>query len=75
MNKVIEYLLNRLGESSTWRGIVLLLTALGVTLNPEQVASITGVGLGIVGLINVFRKSAGSPDAPKPVTDPVPKVL
>lgn len=63
MNKVIEYLLNRLAENSTWRGIVLLLTALGVALSPEQGEKIVAAGLAIVGAINVFRKQATSPDA------------
>ena len=39
--KVLEYILNRLSEASTWRGITLLLTALGIALSPEQVAAIT----------------------------------
>jgi hypothetical protein len=64
--KVLEYLLNRLGENSTWRGITLLITSLGVSLNPEQGEKIVAAGLAIVGLINVFRKSPTSPDAPKP---------
>lgn len=43
------------GENSTWRGIILLLTALGVQLSPEQQAAIITSGLALVGLINVFR--------------------
>lgn len=61
--KALDYILNRLSESSTWRGIILLITALGVTLQPDQVAAITAAGLGLVGVINVFRKSPTSPDA------------
>jgi hypothetical protein len=61
--KILDYILNRLNEVSTWRGITLLLTALGISLNPEQVAAITTTGLAIVGAINVFKKDANSPDA------------
>lgn len=61
--KVFDYILNRLNENSTWRGIVLLLTALGVTLSPDQTDKIVAAGLGVVGAINVFRKSPASPDA------------
>lgn len=61
--KILDYILNRLSESSTWRGLALLATALGVALSPEQAAAITSAGLGVVGAINVFRKSPGSPDA------------
>jgi hypothetical protein len=52
----LDYVLNRLGESSTWRGLIGLATALGVALNPEQVAAITSAGIGLISLINVFRK-------------------
>ena len=51
----LNWLLARLQEQSTWRGIILLLTSLGIYLKPEQVAAITTVGLAVVGLINVFR--------------------
>jgi len=54
--KLIQYILDRLSENSTWRGIILLLTAIGINLNPDQSAAITGAGLSVVGLINVFRK-------------------
>ncbi len=63
MKKIIDYTLNRLAEASTWRGITFLITALGIGLNPEQVAAITTLGLAVVGTINVFKKDAHSPDA------------
>lgn len=47
------YLLNRLREPSTWRGLVLLATACGVPLNPELQEAIIATGLAIVGLIGV----------------------
>ena len=61
--KILDYALTRLSEPSTWRGITLLLTALGIGLDPEQATAITGAGLAIVGVINVFKKDAKSPDA------------
>lgn len=54
----MKYILERLEEPSTWRGIVLLLTALGVQLEPHQIEAIIPVGLAIVGAINVFKKDA-----------------
>jgi hypothetical protein len=53
---MIDYILDRLSESSTWRGITLLATATGIVLSPEQVAAISAAGLALVGAINVFRK-------------------
>lgn len=50
----MEYLLERLREPSTWRGLAVLATAAGVTLSPEQMEAIIPVGLLVSGLIGVF---------------------
>jgi hypothetical protein len=51
---MIEHILNRLSEASTWRGIVALLTAGGIALSPEQMAAIVSAGLAMIGLFGVF---------------------
>ena len=56
MHKIMEYALARLSENSTWRGIILLLTAVGVTVNTEQAEHIIAAGLAVIGVINVFRR-------------------
>ena len=33
--KIVNILLERLSENSTWRGLILVATALGVKLDPE----------------------------------------
>ena len=48
-----EYLLARAKEPSSWRGFVLLLTALGVPLAPGAADAIISMGLAIAGLIGV----------------------
>ena len=53
---MIAYLKERLGEASTWRGIAALLTAVGVTLSPEQTNAIVSAGLALIGLLGVFTK-------------------
>lgn len=45
------YMLERMREPSTWRGLTLLLTALGVPLAPGVADAIIAVGLGVAGLI------------------------
>lgn len=50
----MTYLTARLKEPTTWRGIALLLTSLGVGLSPEQSDAIVAFGLAISGLIGVF---------------------
>ena len=54
--KIVNILLERLSENSTWRGLILVATALGVKLDPELQNQILVAGLGLVGFINVLRK-------------------
>lgn len=56
MKKLIDVVLERLSENSTWRGILLILTAVGVKAEPELQNAILAAGLSAVGLINVVRK-------------------
>ena len=54
--KIINYLLDRLSEQSSWRGAILLATALGITVEPALQNHIVAAGLGVVGAINIIRK-------------------
>jgi hypothetical protein len=54
--KIVNIVLERLSENSTWRGLILVATALGVKLDPELQNAILAAGLGLIGLINVIRK-------------------
>ena len=47
------YMIERMKEPSTWRGIILLLTAIGVPVAPAMADAIVSVGLAIAGLIGV----------------------
>lgn len=64
MKALFKYILDRLGESSTWRGLTVLLTGLGVGIQPEMIDHIVATGLAIAGLIGVFFKDK------EPATDP-----
>lgn len=48
-----KLLLERGREPSTWRGLILLLTAIGVPIAPDLVEPIVSVGLAAAGLIGV----------------------
>lgn len=54
--KAFFYALDRLSENSTWRGLILVATALGVRMEPDLQNQIVAAGLGLVGVINVLRK-------------------
>jgi hypothetical protein len=68
----MNWLLNRLREASTWRGMVWLLTALGVTLKPEQIDAITVAGVTLAGLLGVFLSDTTRVE---PNDKSVPKVV
>lgn len=53
----MNYMLERLREPSTWRGIVMLVTALGVSLTPDQQSAISKQGLPLSGLSACSRQS------------------
>jgi hypothetical protein len=48
------WIMNRLKEPSTWRGLVWLLTVAGITLTPEQTKLIVTAGMALAGLLGVF---------------------
>ena len=58
-----EYILNRLKEPSTWRGIVSFAMAIGIVIEPEMAEKIIAAGVAVVGLILTLKKDARSPDA------------
>lgn len=52
MNKA--FLLERLKEPSTWRGIILLVTACGVPVAPAMAEQIITIGMAAAGLVGIF---------------------
>jgi hypothetical protein len=51
---MLDYILARLSEPSTWKGVVWIATAFGLALSPDQQEAIASFGLTLVGLISVF---------------------
>lgn len=45
-----------LSEPSTWRGIVWILTAIGLKFDPSQSEAVVTAGLAVAGTIGVFFK-------------------
>jgi hypothetical protein len=54
MKPFFKFLVARLSEASTYRGIALVLTGLGVYVSPEAAAAVTSIGLGVTGLIGIL---------------------
>jgi len=51
-----QYILDRAKEPSSWRGLILFLTAVGVPVAPELANNIVTVGLGLAGIIGMSAK-------------------
>lgn len=49
-----DYIINRAKEPSTWRGLILILTAIGVPVAPAMAEAIVSVGLAVAGLVGVM---------------------
>lgn len=62
----MKWLLARLSEPSTWRGLIWLATAAGVTLSPEAWDQIVVIGMAVAGLIGILTadKSRGPIESP-----------
>jgi len=43
-----------ISEPSTWRGLVWLLTAAGMTLSPDQQAAMAAAGMALAGAMGAF---------------------
>lgn len=50
-HRIMDYLIARFKEASTWRGLVLVATACGVAISTEQQEAIIAMGLLVAGLI------------------------
>jgi hypothetical protein len=51
---MLIYFIGLFKQPSTWRGFVMILTALGISLQPDQVEAIITGGLALVGTVEVF---------------------
>lgn len=53
-----DYILDRAKEPSTWRGFILLLTAIGVPVAPAMAEAVVSVGLAVAGLVGMLTADA-----------------
>ena len=49
-----QFLRDRASEASTWRGVVLMVTAANIVVTPEQQDALVAAGLAVAGLIGAF---------------------
>lgn len=58
MKYAIEYAIERAREPSTWRGLLFVLTAVGIAVSPDQQEAIVSAGMALAGLVGVFLPDA-----------------
>lgn len=51
---MLDFILERGKEASTWRGLVALATAVGVSVSPELGEAIIALGLAVIGFLGVL---------------------
>ncbi len=51
---MLQFLIDRLRERSTWLGLIAIVSAAGVAISPEQVEAIAIAGAAIAGAVAVF---------------------
>lgn len=56
-----DWIIARLKEPSTYRGIIWLMTAIGLHVSPEAWMQITSIGMGIAGGIGVITRDKRPP--------------
>ena len=52
----MKYIMERLTEPSTWRGIFAFATGVGIAVSPDQIAAYTACGLAVIGVIGTITK-------------------
>lgn len=59
-NPMIDFFAARLKEPTTWGGLIVILTGIGVHLSPEMSNAIISTGVAVGGLLMILLKEAGS---------------
>ena len=58
----VRFLAARAAEPSSWRGVIFILSSLGIVLKPEVASAIIAAGMGITGLISVLTADPVPPE-------------
>ena len=51
---MFQFIINRLKEASTWRGLILMITAAGVAVSDTQQIAIIAAGIALAGVVGAF---------------------
>lgn len=66
MMKFFEWAMDRAKELSTWKGIALVLTSIGINVSPESWQAIVSFGIALAGLFDILTKEKKKEQEQKP---------
>lgn len=49
-----KFFIDRIGEASTWRGLIAVITACGIQISPETALQIITIGTGLAGVVGML---------------------
>ena len=55
IESMLNTILARLKEKSTWAGIATLVALAGLKVSPEQLGAVSGAAIAVISLFEVFR--------------------
>jgi len=53
---ILQYILDRAKEPSTWKGLAVVATSTGIAITPDQMNAVISIGLAVAGFIDVITK-------------------
>ena len=56
--KIVELIIARLKEKSTWAGLGTIIALVGLKIDPEQLSAISAAVIALIGAFEVFRKES-----------------
>ena len=54
--KIVDFILKRAKEKSTWAGLTTIAALIGINIDPEQFTAIGTAVIAIIGAVEVFRR-------------------
>lgn len=65
MELIINYIVGRMKERSTWLGLVGVLASFGIAIEPAMAEAIAGVGIAAASVLMIVFKDISDKKAPK----------
>lgn len=71
IDNALSYAVARCQEVSTWRGIVLVVTAFGAKIDPDKATAIITAGIALAGFVGAMLPDTKVPNPPVSNNSPI----